>query len=239
MTNVIVKQFRVDLDRDFTNEIKLFLGSMNLEEYCVSYEISDLVGKPHFQGWIKTSLSDAHYRRKCNTWAKGIGLDPKKKEYCFGNIKDFDTYRSYIICNQSKSNVEYSDVITNISEMNFNILKDSLPEFKTKSDFTNDRKNGKSLPFLAKVFEVVKRECTIVDMMDEIQIDYPKIKKVMLEEFGNVYKPLDNIIIERHVLGVTNSLETLLNVRHRKCQKVLSEEMFKGSVGLSNLFNIY
>lgn len=91
--------FRVDEVEGVTREsIKNFV-TKNSEKHVVCYEISDITKKPHYQGWVRTSLSQQVFRNRIKLqWPSVCGTVKGRSngKYSTAPVKKENEYQAYI-----------------------------------------------------------------------------------------------------------------------------------------------
>lgn len=97
--------FRVDVLEGVTHEsMKSFLATYTTK-HVIAHEISDLVKKEHYQGWIYTDLKKQNFALKIkSTWPILKGrVGGRGGKYSVAAIKNFQNYQRYV-CKGKKNN---------------------------------------------------------------------------------------------------------------------------------------
>ena len=135
-------QFRVDKnDKDqVTRALETWCQKYE-GKYLVALEEGEETGKLHYQGWCCHKASDNTYRKHFASLFKDLGT----KQKCFTKVKNSSVYTAYILTNDSKSDLQYDDVITNYTQEEFDELKKEPPFVK----YNKQEKGGRTNDVLA------------------------------------------------------------------------------------------
>lgn len=146
-------------------------------------------GKSHLQGFCHHTASDNTYRQFFNRSYSEHGTKGK----CFTRVKDDEVYVAYIINNEDKPDVMYSDVITNYTEDQFNLMKERRRFVRPKR--IDKRKMADLL------YPIIEEQC----VQDGI-IDYPMIPAVLIQNLHH-FNAVDEFLIKRRAYSYAVKLE--------------------------------
>lgn len=171
----------VELFKDFIVSMKSYL-----HEYLVVKEYGSETGKPHLQGWIKHTATPSNFSKiKAKHYSDG-----KSHTKSFKKMRDYTNHVAYILNNEGKPDVKYSDCITNLSEQAFNNLQGNkrFVVHKTKDKDPYER-----------TLQAIEDACVIDG---KIQYD-----ELLDEYLKYVPKKLSGRIVYDNLLGITIRLE--------------------------------
>lgn len=183
-------QFRVDNhDSDKADKLlKKYVGKHS-GNYLLVKEIGSQSGKPHLQGWCEHGTPDNTYRTHFSRAYNELGTHSK----CFTKVKDLKVYMAYIIFNETKPEVKYSDCFTNYSQEEFDEMKSKLTPF-VKPISKTGRKS-----YYDEVLQSLEDKCVVAD-----EIQYEKLFDAYLE---HAPKKVNARIIYDNLTGYTLRLE--------------------------------
>lgn len=176
-------------------------------KYYMQVELGEETGKPHWQGWATyDSVKENSFRAYLCKLCSKNGLCPKKKQYCFGKIRDFETYKGYILKNDTKK--VSLDFRTNLSDEDLEVISsEALPFVSVKKQ--SIKKNTKS--WFDSVLEKYEDRLVIKNLKNQMVIQYDILETIILE---TTPKSLDVQIFRRLIIGLGNYLERKYKNEH-------------------------
>lgn len=219
-------QLRVDIVGSFKIASLLIEEMIKNDKDCKYYfqlESGAETEKLHYQGWCSHSGLHNSFTKRFGRFAnKVLKLEPLKKQYCFGNVRDYLTFYGYILKNPDKPAVP-DEYHTNYTPAEMDVILAEGPEFidwRQKSKKPRDKKES----WHDRVFkELVTKVIYPTFKVGEYRINY-----LIIEE--NVDKYLSqnmrshNVFIKQNLMNaLTFRLEEEYpNKFNRKLHKVYS-----------------
>lgn len=180
-------------------------------KYYLQEETAEESGKLHWQGWCSYSRCaimrkngimkppEDSFREHFNRWTQKLSEHYKSSETkSFPKTKDIMHQKSYILNNDRKKDIP---VLTNFTSDEIAVFKYEAPIWVPRA---KNSKRCRSDDWWTITYRELRDYVIFKNIYGEKVINYPQIPKFVLKR---VAKNLDDIILRRLILGLTNQLE--------------------------------
>lgn len=211
-------QIRIDMSKDQGDLINEYCKKLKISQYCISFEVADVTGKEHWQGWAEIGEDDIKpntFQKSFKEWCRKHNLS--KSQYCFAKIDDYLIYQSYILKNDTKR-------VTKVySKLDINM--DNIPQWVEHRDTKKPKDTWEERTFQRLVEEVI---------VDEQYIDYTKMCDVVLK---CTPKKLDKNFFKQYLLSLGNRLEQAYPDGFNKRIQTYLKSQIKVDPEMDGIFN--
>lgn len=218
-------QFRVD-DHD-TNKASGLLkryADKHHGKFLLSKEVGSQSGKPHLQGFCFCTAEPPAYKQFFSRAYPEHGTHGK----CFTPVKKIGTYLAYLLDNDSKTKPEYSDLITNYTESEYQELTKDIVQFVSK-----DKLKKSPQSWWDSTVDILDQKCVYKG-----RILYSTIPTVFFSL--PMPKRLSKLIIKENLQGMIMELErrhqSNTRLHDEYMENIAADPLFRHSKEEFNLF---